>query len=106
MDWDDFQKLPTCAVGGRSGHTAQSAGPEKRKPTCVPVRQYHEVHRELQPERQGGSGQTGAKSPRATGTKAKPKVTRYDDGTYRVPEQGLPGAVPAGGQPREGVHVS
>ena len=86
MDWDDFQKLPTCAVGRHSATPPKA--PPKKEPTCVPcapvptksIENYNENNKDAP---------TGAKSfARATGTKAKPKVTKYEDGTYRCQNKG------------------
>ena len=86
MDWDDFQKLPTCAVGRHSATPPKA--PPKKELTCVPcavptksIENYN--------QNEGKEAPTGAKAfARATGTKAKPKVTRYDDGTYRCQNKG------------------
>ena len=87
MDWDDFQKLPTCAVGRHSATPPKA--PEKPKPTCVPCAPVPTKSIENYNANEGKEAPTGAKSfARATGTKAKPKVTRYDDGTYRCQNKG------------------
>ena len=87
MDWDDFQKLPTCAVGRHSATPPKA--PEKPKATCVPCAPVPTKSIENYNQNEGKEAPTGAKAfARATGTKAKPKVTKYEDGTYRCQNKG------------------
>ena len=87
MDWDDFQKLPTCAVGRHSATPPKA--PPKKEPTCVPCAPVSTKSIENYNANEGKEAPTGAKSfARATGTKAKPKVTKYEDGTYRCQNKG------------------
>jgi hypothetical protein len=87
MDWDDFQKLPTCAVGKHSA-TPPKAKPKPKEETCVPCA-APTTSIESYNANEGKAAPTAAKSfARATGTKAKPKVTKYEDGTYRCQNKG------------------
>ena len=94
MDWEDFQKLPTCAVGRHSAEPPKAPpkkeaaddglGPTKCAP-CAPVKSIDGYNK----SDEGKSAATGAQSfAKSTGTKAKPKVVKYDDGSFRCQHKG------------------
>ena len=89
MDWDDFQKLPTCAVGRHSAEApAPPPAPAPATASAAPAAPTKSIAG-YNASDEGKNAATGAKAfARATGTKATPKVTRYDDGTYRCQNKG------------------
>ena len=73
MDWDDFQKLPTCAIGSTPPHHPARRSLSEPRSLCAST---YEVDRELQPER----GQGGADGR---------EILRRRDGTRGIRLQGL-----------------
>lgn len=94
MDWEDFQKLPTCAVGRHSA--TPPAAPAKK---AAADEDTHFKAQKVEPKLssidgynksdEGKTAVTAASSfAKSTGTKAKPKVVKYADGTYRCQNKG------------------
>ena len=84
-------------------HTAKGAG-ERNRPAC-PVRQYLRSPSRTTTRTRGKERRRAPRPSRAhrhEGQAQGNKIRRRD---VPVPEQGLPGAVPAGGQPRQALHV-
>lgn len=92
MDWDEFQKIPGCAVGRHS-----TIAPVN---TCAPSPEQEAAKKQVQApalksidgynkSAEGKNAATAAKGFAAsTGTKAKVKVLKYPDGSFRCQNKG------------------
>ena len=91
MDWEDFQKLPTCAVGKHSAEPPKA--PEKKCEPCddkfVAQKVVTKSIDGYNKSDEGKNAKTAAQGfAKSTGTKAKPKVVKYDDGSFRCQNKG------------------
>ncbi|KAK7242705.1 hypothetical protein SO694_00016457 [Aureococcus anophagefferens] len=96
MDWEDFQKLPTCAVGRHSAEPPEGAAEEgacgrRPRPTGeVRALRARQVHRRLQQVRRGqvrGHGRPVLRQVHGDQGQAQGRQ-KYDDGSFRCQHKG------------------